>query len=61
MTFLIFVVVVLIAYFLWRIVDQLPDIVYRLSEVQRELGDLRRQCAPPPAEATEKERADAEE
>ena len=60
MIFLIFVVVVLIAYFLWRIVDQMPDIVYRLSEVQRELGDLRRQLAPP-AEPAEEEETDADQ
>ena len=43
MTFLIFVVVVVLAYLAWRIVDQLPDIVYRLSEIQRDVADLRRQ------------------
>ena len=42
MTFLILVAVVVIAYLVWRVVDQLPDIVYRLSEIQRELSDLRR-------------------
>ena len=42
MTFLILVAVVVIAYLMWRVVDQLPDIVYRLSEIQRELSDLRR-------------------
>ena len=45
MTFLILVAVVAIAYFAWRIVDQLPDVVYRLSEIQRELAELRRQGA----------------
>lgn len=43
MTFLILVGVAAIAYFAWRIVDQLPDIVYRLSEIQRDVADLRRQ------------------
>ena len=42
MTFLILVAVVAIAYFAWRIVDQLPDIVYRLSEIQQDVAELRR-------------------
>ena len=42
MSFLLLIVLIAIAYFAWRIVDQLPDIVYRLSEVQRDLADLRR-------------------
>lgn len=44
MTFLILVAVVAIAYFAWRVVDQLPDIVYRLSEIQRDVADLRRRA-----------------
>ena len=42
MTFLILVAVIVIAYFAWRIVDRLPDIVYRLSEIQQDVADLRR-------------------
>ena len=42
MTFLIFLVLLAIAYFAWRIVDQLPDLVYRLSEIQRDVADMRR-------------------
>ena len=42
MTVLIFVAVMVIAYFAWRIVDQLPDILYRLSEIQRDVADMRR-------------------
>lgn len=30
------------AYFLWRISEQLPDLVFRLSEIQRDMADLRR-------------------
>lgn len=41
MSFLIFVAVAATAYFAWRIVDRLPDILYRLTEIQRELADLR--------------------
>ena len=42
MTFLILVAVVVIAYLAWRVVDQLPDIVYRLSEIQQDVAELRR-------------------
>ena len=42
MTFLIFLVALAIAYFAWRIVDQLPDLVYRLSEIQRDVAEVRR-------------------
>ena len=44
MTFLILVAVIVIAYFAWRIVDQLPDIVYRLSEIQQDVAELRRRA-----------------
>ena len=30
------------AYFLWRISEQLPDLVFGISEIQRDLADLRR-------------------
>ncbi len=46
--FLIFVAVVATAYFAWRIVDQLPDLAYRLSEIQRDVADLRRQLGSAP-------------
>lgn len=42
MTFLLLVALVAIAYFAWRILDQLPDIVYRLSEIQTDLAHVRR-------------------
>ena len=42
MTVLIFLAVLAIAYFAWRIVDQLPDVIYRLGEIQRDVADLRR-------------------
>lgn len=42
MTFLIFLAALAIAYFAWRIVDQLPDLVYRLSEIQRDVAEVRR-------------------
>ena len=31
-----------IAYLLWRISDQVPDILFRLSEIQRDIAELRR-------------------
>lgn len=42
MSFLTFIVLIVIAYFAWRIVDLLPDIVFRLSEVQRDVAEIRR-------------------
>lgn len=54
MSFLMLLALIAIAYFAWRIVDQLPDVVYRLSEIQRDVADLRRlmeQGAEPAGEA----------
>lgn len=31
-----------IAYLLWRISDQVPDILFRLSEIQRDIAEIRR-------------------
>jgi hypothetical protein len=42
MTFLIFLLVAIIAYLIWRIADQLPDLIFRVSEMQRDLAELRR-------------------
>ena len=42
MEFLVFVAAGATAYFAWRIVDQLPDVLYRLSEIQRDIAELRR-------------------
>lgn len=44
-SFLILVAVFAIAYFVWRIVDMLPDFIFRLSEIQRDLAEIRRQLA----------------
>ncbi len=30
------------AYFLWRISEQMPDLIFRISEIQRDLADMRR-------------------
>ena len=43
MGFLSFQVLLVIAYLLWRVTDQLPDLIFRLSEIQRDVAELRRQ------------------
>lgn len=42
MTFLILLGVIAVAYFAWRISDQIPDVIYRLGEIQRDVAELRR-------------------
>ena len=44
MDFLVFLAAGATAYFAWRIVDQLPDVLYRLSEIQRDVAELRRRA-----------------
>ena len=41
MTFLILLVAATIAYLVWRISDQLPDLMFRLGEIQRDVADIR--------------------
>lgn len=43
MGFFSFLVLLAIAFLVWRISDQLPDLVFRISEIQRDLADIRRQ------------------
>lgn len=43
MSFISFLLLLAIAYLLWRISDQVPDILFRLSETQRDIAELRRQ------------------
>lgn len=45
MGFFSFLVLLGIAYLLWRVTDQLPDLLFRLSEVQRDVAELRRSLA----------------
>ena len=47
MSFFILLVLLAIAYLVWRISDQLPDIVFRISEVQRDVAELRRNVGSP--------------
>ncbi len=42
MQFLSFLALLGIAYLLWRLTDQLPDIIFRLSEIQRDTAELLR-------------------
>ena len=41
MGFFSFIVLLAIAYLIWRVTDQLPDLIFRLSEIQREVQALK--------------------
>ena len=45
MSFLSFIVLLVIAYLIWRVTDQLPDLIFRLSEIQRDIAEIRRHMA----------------
>lgn len=60
MTFLIFIGVAALCYLAWRIMDLLPDAIFRLSEIQRDIADIRRTLTKGGPETPEDE-ADAEE
>ncbi|HCD26327.1 MAG TPA: hypothetical protein DER02_02325 [Gammaproteobacteria bacterium] len=49
MGFFSFLLLGAMTYFLWRISSQLPDVLYRLSEIQRDVADLRNAEADEPA------------
>lgn len=51
MAFLSFLVLLAIAYMLWRIMDQLPDVVFRLSEIQRDIAEIRRNQQAPSSDS----------
>lgn len=38
---------VIVAYFAWRVADQMPDIAFRLSEIQRDMATLARKASEP--------------
>ncbi|NCF32725.1 MAG: hypothetical protein GWP50_04050 [Proteobacteria bacterium] len=42
MDFLSLIILVVIASLLWRISDQLPDVLFRLGEIQRDIADIRK-------------------
>ncbi|MCX7064714.1 MAG: hypothetical protein NT024_09230 [Proteobacteria bacterium] len=48
MGFLSFLLLAAITYLIWRITDQLPDLIFRISEVQRDVAELRRNLADAP-------------
>jgi hypothetical protein len=45
MAFLSFILLIALTYLIWRITDQLPDLVFRISEIQRDVAELRRTLA----------------
>lgn len=53
MGFISFLILAAIAYLIWRISDQMPDILFRLSEIQRDVAELRRRTDPSPTETTD--------
>ena len=52
MGFFSFVILAAIAYLIWRISDQMPDLLFRLSEIQRDVAELRRRTEPSSNEPT---------
>lgn len=42
MGFLSFLLLAALTYLVWRITDQLPDLIFRISEIQRDVAELRR-------------------
>ena len=42
MGFLTFLALLVIIYLLWRIMDQQPDVLFRVSEIQRDIAEIRR-------------------
>jgi len=59
MDFLSFLALLGIAYLLWRIADQLPDLIFRISEIQRDTAELLRaaQSEAKPADAQKQDAA----
>lgn len=52
MGFFSFIVLLAIAYLVWRVTDQLPDLIFRLSEIQRDVAEIRRRLPDQPGGAT---------
>lgn len=52
MDFFSFLVLVGVAYLIWRISDQLPDLIFRISEIQRDIAEIRRRLADTSTPAT---------
>ncbi len=49
MSFLSFLLLGAATYLIWRITDQLPDLIFRISEIQRDVAELRRTLTDAPA------------
>lgn len=45
MEFFSFIVLILIAVLLWRINSQIPDLIFRLSEIQRDIAFFKKSKA----------------
>ncbi|MDE0453615.1 MAG: hypothetical protein OXI90_17845 [Gammaproteobacteria bacterium] len=60
MSFLIFIGVAALCYLAWRIMDLLPDAIFRLSEIQRDIADIRRTLTENGPAPQEEEEEDAE-
>ncbi len=58
MTFLIFIGVAALCYLAWRIMDLLPDAIFRLSEIQRDIADIRRTLTEDSSETDDEEEAE---
>ncbi len=43
--FFSFLALLAVAYLIWRVTDQLPDLIFRLSEIQRDVAEVRRRLA----------------
>ena len=50
MGFFAFLLLAVIAYLIWRISDQLPDILFRFSEIQKDIAEINRRGAVQPTE-----------
>ena len=48
-SFLSFLLLGAATYLVWRITDQLPDLIFRISEIQRDVAELRRTLTDAPA------------
>ena len=42
MSFFTFLLLAGATYLIWRITDQLPDLIFRISEIQRDVAEMRR-------------------
>ena len=61
MSFLIFIGVAVLCYLVWRIMDLLPDAIFRLSEIQRDIADIRRTMTETPETPDEEPEPEPEE